>query len=159
MDQINIKTPNPKCHLHWYLIEFIDWRYSQPCWYFRPLLWTSALPTPTLLHFPLHLSCVNRYVFIQCVTGGGIGLCGKHLQELYTVYFTRFQIQKPRRGGGLRQINTCCKSLYREIFKKSRHLGLESISYLPYGANLVLLSNGLARNWHWFTSLQFSLPL
>jgi hypothetical protein len=29
MDQISIKTPNPKCRLYWRLIEFIDWRYSQ----------------------------------------------------------------------------------------------------------------------------------
>ncbi len=38
MDQISIKTPNPKCRLDWCLIEFIDWRYRQSCWYFRPLL-------------------------------------------------------------------------------------------------------------------------
>jgi hypothetical protein len=41
MDQISIKTPNPKCRLHWCLVEFIDWRwysYSQSCWYFRPFL-------------------------------------------------------------------------------------------------------------------------
>ncbi len=38
MDQITVKTPNPKCSLYWCLIEFIDWRYSQSCWYFRPLL-------------------------------------------------------------------------------------------------------------------------
>jgi hypothetical protein len=36
MDQI-IKTPNSKCRLYWCLIELIDWRYSQSCWYFRPL--------------------------------------------------------------------------------------------------------------------------
>ncbi len=42
MDQITIKTPNPKCRLYWCLIEFIDWRYSQSYWYFRPRLWTSA---------------------------------------------------------------------------------------------------------------------
>ncbi len=46
------------------------------------------------------------------------------------MYLTRLRTykQKPRRGGGLRQINTC-----RQVplqFKKSRHLGLESISYL-----------------------------
>ncbi len=29
IDQISIKTPNPKCRLYWCLIEFIDWRYSQ----------------------------------------------------------------------------------------------------------------------------------
>ncbi len=37
MDQISIKTPNPKCRLYWCLIEY--WRYNQSCWYFRrPLL-------------------------------------------------------------------------------------------------------------------------
>ncbi len=36
MDQISIKTPNPKCRLYWCLIEFVYWRYSQSCWYFRP---------------------------------------------------------------------------------------------------------------------------
>jgi hypothetical protein len=25
--------PNPKCSLYWCLIAFIDWRYSQTCWY------------------------------------------------------------------------------------------------------------------------------
>ncbi len=35
---ITIKTPNPKCRLYWCLREFIDWRYSQSCWYFRPAL-------------------------------------------------------------------------------------------------------------------------
>ncbi len=31
MDQISLKTPNPKCRRYWCLIEFIDWRYSQSC--------------------------------------------------------------------------------------------------------------------------------
>ncbi len=38
MDEETIKTQNPKCRLYWCLIDFIDWRYSQACWYFRPLL-------------------------------------------------------------------------------------------------------------------------
>ncbi len=38
IDQRTIKTPNPKCRLYWCLIEFIDWRPSQSCWYFRPIL-------------------------------------------------------------------------------------------------------------------------
>ncbi len=43
MDQISrLKTPNPKCRLYWCLLEFKDWRYSQSCWYFLPLLWTRA---------------------------------------------------------------------------------------------------------------------
>ena len=43
--------------------------------------------------------------------------------------------QKPRKGGDLRQINICrqVKSLCRWNFKKSRHLGLESISYFVHG--------------------------
>ena len=27
MDQMSIKTSNPKCCLYWCLIEFVDWRY------------------------------------------------------------------------------------------------------------------------------------
>ncbi len=39
MDQITIQRHlTLKCRLYWCLIEFIDWRYSQSCWYFRPLL-------------------------------------------------------------------------------------------------------------------------
>jgi hypothetical protein len=29
MDQLTIKTPNPKCHLYWCLSEFRDWRMIQ----------------------------------------------------------------------------------------------------------------------------------
>jgi hypothetical protein len=72
------------------------------------------------------------YVFVQCVTGGGgIWLCGKNIQELYTVYLARFRPtellyhpkQKHRRGGGLRQINTCRQVPLQVNFLKSRHLG------------------------------------
>ncbi len=77
MDQISIiKTPNPKCRLYWYLIEFLDWTYNQSCWYFRPLLRTRAPLTFSLIHlspplpFPLWIS-TGLHVFIQCVTGGG----------------------------------------------------------------------------------------
>jgi hypothetical protein len=34
----NYKDTNPKCRLYWYFVEFIDWRYSQSCWYFRSAL-------------------------------------------------------------------------------------------------------------------------
>ncbi len=33
----NYEEPNPKCRLYWCLIEFIDWRCTQSCWYFQPL--------------------------------------------------------------------------------------------------------------------------
>jgi hypothetical protein len=88
MDQISIKTPNPKCRLYWRFIDFIDWRYSHSCWYFRPLLWTSAPLSFWLVHLPPSpLPCVNKnrgtciHTVCNSLTGDGIG--------------------------GLRQINTC----------------------------------------------------
>ncbi len=79
MDQISIKTPNPKCRLCWCLTEFTDWRYSQSCWYFRPLslLSTSAPLSFSLVHLP-PFPCVNKYrgtciKFIQFLTGRGSG--------------------------------------------------------------------------------------
>jgi hypothetical protein len=76
MDLITIKTPHPKCLLYWCLKEFIDWRYSRSCWYFRTLLCTSVALTFSLVHLqpPPPPPCVNNYmgyVFVQCVTGGG----------------------------------------------------------------------------------------
>ncbi len=43
--------------------------------------------------------------------------------------------QKPRRWGGLRWINTCCRVPLQVNYKKRRYLGLESISYLVHGRN------------------------
>ena len=57
MDKITIMTPNPKCRLYWRL----DWRYSQSCWYFLPLLWICAPLTFSLVHLPPPLPCVNKY--------------------------------------------------------------------------------------------------
>ncbi len=75
MDQITIKTSNRKCRLYWWLIEFIDWRYSQSCWYFRPLLWTSAPLTFSLVHLTPSppLPCVSTYsgMYSYSVLGRG----------------------------------------------------------------------------------------
>ncbi len=57
MDQITIKTPNSKCRHYWCLIEFRDWRYSQSCWYFRPLFQTSA-PLPSLQFARSNTLCI-----------------------------------------------------------------------------------------------------
>ncbi len=146
MAQITIKIPNPKCrqfwcliddddHHHSCLIEFIDWRYSKSCWYFRPLLWITAPLQPShwfASPLPPPVPCVNkwikRYVILQCVTGGGgggIGLCGEHRQELHTAYLTRvlnLQNCLPPQRASDRQ-SPAARSLYRSIFKKSRHLG------------------------------------
>ncbi len=78
VDQIYIKIPNPKWRLYWCLLEFLDWRYSQPCWYFRPLLWTSAPLSFSLIHLsPPPSPCVgvNKYrgkgIHTVCNRGGG----------------------------------------------------------------------------------------
>jgi hypothetical protein len=100
--KITVKTPHLKCRLYWCLIEFIDWRYSQSCRYFRPLLWTSASLTLSLVHLPLSSPppfpvWISTKVSVYTVSnggGGGTGLCGEHIQELYTVYLTRFRTYK-----------------------------------------------------------------
>jgi hypothetical protein len=76
MDQISIKKPIPKCRPYCCLIQFIDWRYSQSCWYMNPscelapIYLLTGLPTPPPHTFPVWVS-TKVYVFIQCVTGGG----------------------------------------------------------------------------------------
>jgi hypothetical protein len=35
---LHSRDQKTKCRLYWWLIEFIDWRYRQSCWNFRPLL-------------------------------------------------------------------------------------------------------------------------
>ncbi len=87
MDQISIKTPNPKCRLYCCLLEFVDWRNSQSCWYFTLLVnqRPSNLLTGSSAPAPPPLPCVNKYrgtcFHTVCNGGGWIG--------------------------GLRQINTC----------------------------------------------------
>jgi hypothetical protein len=107
MDQISIKTPNPKCRLYWCLIEFVDWRYSRSCWYFRTsfvncspsnLLTGSSTPSPPL-------PCVNKYrgTCVHTVCNGGGGGLG---------------------SDALDRLTPAAKYLYWSIFKKSRHLRL-----------------------------------
>ncbi len=78
---INYKETKTKCRLYWYLIEFIDWRYSQQCWYFLPNfvnyclynLLSGSLPPPS----PFPKSKYNIYytdsVWMERV--GGVVLC------------------------------------------------------------------------------------
>jgi hypothetical protein len=71
------------------LSEFIDWRYSQSCWYniYDPALWTIAPLTLSLVQSP-PLPCVNKcteYTYTVCWGGGGIWDSGpqtnKHLPQ------------------------------------------------------------------------------
>ncbi len=63
MDQISIKTPNPKCRLHWRLIEFIDWRYKSVMLVFS---------IPLVNYRPLTFSLVTC-IHTVCNGGGGSG--------------------------------------------------------------------------------------
>jgi hypothetical protein len=82
MNQISIKTLNPKCSIYWCLIEFTDWRNSQSCWYFRSLLWISAPLTFSLVYLPHPHPLPGVRIHTVC-KGGGVGVRGpqrdKHL--------------------------------------------------------------------------------
>jgi hypothetical protein len=96
MDQITIMPPNPKCRLYWFLIEFSDWRYSQSCWYFLSLLWTSAPLTSHCWFTPPPSLCTqSTQVCIYSVCNRG----GVDSEPTKLLYHSK---QKPRRGGGLR---------------------------------------------------------
>jgi hypothetical protein len=74
MNQIYIKTPKSECRPYWCLIEFIDWRYSQSCWYFRLVLW-SISPLTFSLVSSRPLPCENKYIvhpYTVC-KGGSMG--------------------------------------------------------------------------------------
>ncbi len=87
IDQLTIKEQNPKCRLYRCLIEFIDWRYSQSSWYLRPLLWTSAPLTFSLVHlsspppFPVWIS-TGVCIHTVCNRGDGTG----SVESIYRSY-------------------------------------------------------------------------
>ncbi len=107
------------------LLEFIDWRYSQSCWYFRPsfmsycpsnLLSSSPLPPPPSL---CQSTVYTDNVLLGMSWGGGRG-CWVVLETKFCWSLTLCiwpdseptklldqPKQKPRRGGCLRQKNTC----------------------------------------------------
>ncbi len=120
LDQLAINTPNHKCRLYWCLLEFTDWRYSQSCWYFQPLFWTITPQTFSLVHlpplpppFPEWKSILYS---IQCEGGGEYGVIrGEGVSDRWT---------------------PAAESLYKSM--KTRHLGLESISYLVHAVRIRL---------------------
>ncbi len=60
------------CRLYWCLIDLIAWRYSQSCWYFRPLLWASVPLTFSVVHLPPPPPpWVKKYMGTCKVKGGG----------------------------------------------------------------------------------------
>ncbi len=91
---INFKDTRTKCRLNWWLIEFIDWWYSQSCWYFRPSF-VNCCPSNLLSgsHPPTSSQSQSTSIYRQCVAGTGWGVLswvGDHiLQEINTLYLTR----------------------------------------------------------------------
>ncbi len=72
------KDTKTKCRLYWCLIEFIDWRNGQLCWYFRPSsvnycpsnLLSSSPPSHTMLKYSTYIQTV-----CACMGGWGVELC------------------------------------------------------------------------------------
>jgi hypothetical protein len=76
------------------LIEFLDWGYSQSCWYFRPSFVNYAPLTFSLVHLLPPSLCQSTVHTDSVWLGYRVALPPK---------------QKLRRERGLRQINTCRK--------------------------------------------------
>ncbi len=102
MDEGIIKTQNPKSRLCWCSIEFIDWRYSQSCWYFRPSFMNYCPSNLSLVHLPHPLPKVKAHCTVYAVQavcdweGGGVGLCWRpyFLQKFNTQFPTRIRTYK-----------------------------------------------------------------
>ncbi len=97
---INYKDTKTKCRLYWCLKEFIDWRYSQSCWYFRPSFVNYCPLTFSLVYLthPSPLPKSHSTVYTNSVwLGGGVVLScvGDHiLQGFNTLFLTRFRTYK-----------------------------------------------------------------
>ncbi len=137
---INYKDTKTKCRLYCCFLEFITWRYSQSCWYFRPSLMnycTSNLlfgsPPPSL---PLSKIKVQ---YIKTVFGWeGIEGCWVVLETIFcrrltlcfwldaepTVQNCYTTPNKYLGGEGAWQINTCRKVPYQVNFFKILTFGI-----------------------------------
>ena len=112
---INYIDTEANCHLKKFtckgtfaaglLSEFIDWRYSQSCWHFRPSFVNcclSNLLSGSTLHTS-RLPCVKvQYIQTICgweeVHGGVLSPVTDHiLQEFNILYMTRFRTYKTAR--------------------------------------------------------------
>jgi hypothetical protein len=107
---INYKDTKTKCRLYWCLIEFIDWRYSLSCWYFRPSFvnYCIAPLAFSLVHLPPFPN-PKCSIYRQCVAGMGLGVLscvGDHILHSVADQIQNLQKllylpkEKPRRGVG-----------------------------------------------------------
>ncbi len=166
---INYKNTETKCLLYWCLIEFIDCRYSQSYWYFRTSIVNFCPYYLLQLHLP-HTSPSSQsqsIVWTDSVRGGG--RCWVVLDTIFcrslTPCFwsdsesTKLQHhpkQKPRRRGGLRQINTCRKvplqvNFFDNIWRcfLTVYDGGSANFYIPYTRRLPVTWDGLSSGPRW----------
>ncbi len=92
--------------------EFIDWRYSPSCWYFRP----------SFLNF-----CPSNLRSGSTLPPSPPSLC-----EVYCIVYTRTQCVRGWEYGvlGLRQLNTCRKVPLQINIFRWRHYALPSMSLI-----------------------------
>ncbi len=117
--------------------EFVDCRYSQSCWYFRPSF-VNCCPTNLLSGSTLPLSLCQSTLYTDSVwVGGGGGVL------LETIFYRSLILciwpdseptklldhptLKPRNEGSLRQINTCCKFPLQVNLLRWRHFSFVSM--------------------------------
>jgi hypothetical protein len=120
------------------LSEFIDWRKNQSWWYFRPSF-VNCCPSNLLSGSPPPPFPVSKYsIYRQCAARKWVGGCWVLLETIICRSLTPWPDsepmklldhpkQKPSRGGGLRQINTCRKVPLQVKFFRWRHFALVSI--------------------------------
>ncbi len=97
----NYKDTKTKCRLNWGLIEFIDWRYYQSGWYFRPSFVNYCPSNLSLVHLPHpsppSLSQITVYkdsVWLGGGEGGGSLSCvGDQILQEFNTLFMIDQIQ------------------------------------------------------------------
>jgi hypothetical protein len=107
-----------------FLSEFIDWKHSQSCWYFRPSFEnccpSNLLSGSTLPPLPPSLVCLcQSTVYTDIVWLGGGGGCrvsnpvGDYfLQEFNTLYlnrYTTYKIARPPNKNLGGEWASCCK--------------------------------------------------
>ncbi len=117
------------------LLEFIDWRYSHSCWYFRPSF-LSGSPLPPSPPFPKSKYSIYRQ-FVAGGEGGRILLESIFWRSLYSVsdQIRTYKIASPpqrktKEGRGPRTDNHLPQDPWQVNFFRWRHFALLYISLI-----------------------------
>jgi hypothetical protein len=110
------------------LSEFIDWKCSQSCWNVLPSFLnccpSNLLSGPTPSPFPMSMySMWGCWVLLEKIFCRSLILCIWLDSE--PTKFLDHSKQKPRRGGGLTQINICREVPFQVTFFRWRHFTID----------------------------------